>query len=194
MNTEKTRILTLTCKQRIVDRLCLIGSACADNTAACLQKAMKAYSKNKEGNPIKVTDGLRVLGVPSEQTMLQLYRQCTAHKWTHLFAADFVSKGGELPANWDCWSSHKTRKFDQMTKHFLSALTKQHKLPFSAMLINSMTVNIGGLGIPDLRTIAIPTFILNMCRCFQFSLDRVWIGHTQNNVSLPQPVTDLYSN
>ena len=104
-------------------------------------------------------------GLDSEQTMLQLYRQCTAHKLTHLFAADVVLKEEELPANWDCWSSHMTRQFNQMTNNFLSALTKQQKLPFFAMLISLIVVKNGGLGISDLRTIMIPTFILNMRRC-----------------------------
>jgi len=74
----------------------------------------------------EVTDGLRVLGVPignpdycrkfmaekldqaklhaakllsgleSDQTKLQLYKSCIAHKLTHLFASDVVNRVGQL--------------------------------------------------------------------------------------------------
>ena len=100
-----------------------------------------------------------------------------------------------MPTNWDCWSSHMTKQFDQMTNHFLSALTKQRKLPFSAMLISLIAVNNGSFGITDpRRRVAISTFILNMRRYLQFSLNRMWIGHAHTSVSLSQPITDLYSN
>ena len=136
MNTEKTRILTSTHGHSTVDKLRSIapGSAVANS----LERAIQQYSRDKKGNPVEVKDGLRVLGVPvgsddfcrkfimeamakaaseasavisgleSEQTMLQLFRQCTTHKLTHLFAADVVFKPSEVhdraafPVNWDC--------------------------------------------------------------------------------------------
>ena len=150
---------------------------------------------------MEITDGLRVLGVPvgstkfchefiaksmskaaseaaqllsglkSEQTMLQLFRRCTVHKLTHLFAADVATAGNDVndvrvyPQNWDCWTSRTTLQFHDMVESFLSSLTRQRELPLSAMLIAKMAVRNGGLGIAHPMSNAIPTFILNMRRC-----------------------------
>ena len=140
---------------------------------------------------MEVTDGLRVLGVPvgtttfckafiskamknaatestkvlagleSEQTMLQLFRQCTVHKLMHLYASDVASKEGDtndtssFPENWDCWSSAMTTDFTQMVNNFLCALTKQKQMPLSAQLLSTILVNNGGLGISHPQAVAI---------------------------------------
>ena len=107
-------------------------------TGSSLEEAIKLYSRNKDGSPKEVTDGLCVLGVPvgstsfcqnfiakamsnaasdsvqllqsieSEQTALQLFRQCTVHKLTHLYASDVMAANGDIndtavfPVEWDC--------------------------------------------------------------------------------------------
>ena len=54
-------------------------------------------------------DAARILkGLNIKQTMLQLYRQCTVQKMTHLFASDIVSRDildDSYPDKWDLWHS-----------------------------------------------------------------------------------------
>merc|ERR1719291_1483287 len=87
-----------------------------------------------------------------------------------------------------------TAKFDKMSSDFLGSLTRQQKLPLSAQLIASLSVRRGGLGIPDPSSVAIPTFILNLRRCIQYSMEGVWIGHNRKTVRLPSHMTDLYKD
>ena len=99
-----------------------------------LETAIKRFSKNKDGSMCEVQDGLRILGVPignndfcksfinkqlekakndattilegldDSQTKLQVFRQCTVHKMTHLFTSDVLSsKMSDLPKNWHLW-------------------------------------------------------------------------------------------
>ena len=145
------------------------------------------------------TESTKVLaGLESEQTMLQLFRQCTVHKLTHLYAADVASRDGNtndnvsFPTNWDCWSSAMTVDFTRMVNDFLCALTKQKHMPLSAQLLSTISVNNGGLGISHPRAVAIPNFVLSIRRCLQSAIEGVWVGHTHDNVKLPKTITDLY--
>ena len=163
MNTEKTQILTSTNNQSTVKRLQSSPHIEDKLAGMSLHDAIKHYSTDKDGNPVEVTDGLRVLGVPigsnkfcqdfianimskaagdatallsgleSEQTMLQLFRQCTVHKLTHLFAADVASANGDINDSnvypdsnmWDQWTSRMTTAFEKITHDLFCSLTRQ---------------------------------------------------------------------
>ena len=124
--------------------------------------------------------------MPHSQTHSPICRRCGLQARRHDSAA--------FPVNWDCWHSPMTRAFDEMANTFISALTRQRSIPLLAQLISSIAVNNGGLGITRPQAIAIPSFILTMRRCLQYSIEGVWIGNTHKNVPLPSTITDLYSN
>ena len=97
------------------------GYAHIRDIGTSLSAAISKYSRNKDGSPAEITDGLRILGSPigsipfcksfiqsaldkaksdstilldqlnSRQTILQLYRTCTQHKLTHLLASDVLT-------------------------------------------------------------------------------------------------------
>jgi hypothetical protein len=171
------------------------------------------------------TDGLRILGVPigcksfcddfimqtikqavsncdkiidgldSDQTVLQIFRACTAHKMTHLFAADVLNhKLNDMPRNWFLWESDMADAFSDMIDKVLSAVTRRPSIPAHAHLIAIMSTKAGGLGIPHPRSTAIPTFILNTKRCIQYATDGIWIDQTTPKITLPYYITNLYSN
>ena len=128
--------------------------------------------------PYEVTDGLRILGTPigsqsfcrdfimrqlenakvdakkitegldDSQTMLQMFKTCTIHKMTHLYASDVVTEGvANLPNNWHLWRSKMSDEFTNMTNSFLSEVTGRSSIPDHAMLISNMSTNKGGLGL-----------------------------------------------
>ena len=171
------------------------------------------------------TDGLRILGVPigcksfcddfimqaikkaisncdkiidgldSDQTVLQIFRACTAHKMTHLFAADVLNnKLNDLPRNWYLWESEMADEFSNMIDKVISSVTRRPSIPAHAHLIAIMSTKNGGLGIPHPRSQAIPTFIINTKRCIQYATDGIWIDQTSPKILLPPYITDLYTN
>jgi hypothetical protein len=224
LNTEKTRIMTTTTGNSVCKRLLDSEDAKSREIGQSLQTAVDKYSRDKDA-PKEVTDGLRVLGVPignqeycdnfinkilqnaiknsnavmqgleSNQTILQLFKTCTAHKLTHLFAADVAnSNDDDLPQNWNTWESNMTRGFDDMTSDFIGKLTRNESLPNHSLLISSMATRAGGLGIQNPTSSAIPTLILTTKRNIQYATEGVWIGDTMPVVPLPPAITALYSN
>ena len=57
-----------------------------------------------------------------------------------------------------------------------------------------MSTNKGGLGLPHPRCVAIPTLILSMKRCINYSTEGVWVGNTTQAVKLPSSITSLFAN
>ena len=129
-----------------------------------------------------MTDGLRVLGVPvgnhsfcqdfmqkqlnkakssasrlldgleDQQTILQVFRACTATKMTHLFASDVVCHTSHPdPTKWDLWRSPMSRGFDKMTDEVLSSLMAVSSIPDASIYMASMGTQYGGLGIQILE-------------------------------------------
>lgn len=174
----------------------------------------------------EVTYGLRVLGVPlgnelfrktcisnqlqkakenatkiledldDSQTKLQVSRQCTVHKITHLFASDVLtSQLSDLPNNWHVWRSSMCDVFSTMVNNFLSELLLRDDLPCHAQLIASMPTNQGSLGIQHPRCTAIPSCVLTVKRCIEYTSEGVWVGkiHNHNRVQLPPTITSLSS-
>ena len=171
------------------------------------------------------TDGLRILGVPigcqdfcndfimsaikraiadcdkvidgldSDQTVMQIFRACTAHKMTHLFAADVLNhKVNELPRNWNLWESDMADEFTKMIDKVIGSVTRRPSIPAHAHLIATMSTKAGGLGIPHPRSTAIPTFIITTKRCIQYATDGIWIDQTTPHILLPYYITNLYTN
>jgi len=138
------------------------------------------------------------LALPScledSQTQLQLFKTCTAHKMTHLFAANVLCNSSKLPDQCHLWNSKMTKAITAMHDTFLSGLTNRSSLPLNAHLISIMSTNKGGLGLPHPCCVAIPTLILNMKHCINYSTEGVWVGHTSKAGQLPSSITSLFEN
>ena len=75
LNTDKTRILTTTSGKSVVQRLINSDLEVERQAGTSLSKAIHNYSRNK-GEPIEVTDGLRVLGVPIGSAAFAVIPSC----------------------------------------------------------------------------------------------------------------------
>ena len=177
--------------------------------------------------PVEVTSGLRVLGAPvgsrrfclgfirdqmasaraastrildgldDKQTRLQLFKTCTIHKLTHLFASDVLASDIErhrVGGPWHVWDSAMATDFSAMVDDFIATLTDRTDLPLHAHLIACMSSNCGGLGLQHPRCTAISTFVLNTKRCIEYTTNGVWVGRTSAPVGLPPCITSLYEN
>ena len=174
---------------------------------------------------VEVTDGLRVLGAPigssifcnnfimdmvskaqqaarclyrgldSKQTVLQLFRTCTAHKLTHLFPADVLNQPvASLPNCWNLYTSQLSDGFSRMIGDILASVTGQRNLPRHAHLIATMSTSTGGLGLPHPRCSAIPSLILSTRRAIQYATKGIYIGKTHRLYKLPATISRLYEN
>ncbi len=176
---------------------------------------------------VEVTDGLRVLGAPigsqsfchdfineamskassdskkilagldDQQTKLQLFKTCTIHKMTHLFASDVLNSDlSDLPNNWHLWRSDMATSFGQMTNEFLAELTDctAADIPQHSQLIASMSTNRGGLGLQHPRCTALPMTMLTTKRCIEYATQGVWVGPTADPVPLPKSITQFYES
>ena len=190
-----------------------------------LEKAISKYSKHKDGSMCEETNGLRVLGVPlgnesfcqtfisnqfqnaksdaikilegldDSQTQLQVFRQCTVHKMTHLFTSDVLTSDlSKLPKNWHIWNSSFCNEFSDMVNSFLATLLLRNDLPAHAQMIASMSTNSGGLGIQHPRCTAIPSCVLTVKRCIEYTSKGVWVGKIHDRVTLPSTITALYKD
>ena len=217
LNLSKTKILTSTKGAApIATRL---GNSMIDSereAGLSLSRVFTTY--------IEETQGLRVLGVPigsptfcksfimgimgkavansktilaglnSDQTILQLFKTCTAHKMTHLFAADVLKcEFEDLPRNWNLYHSDMATAFNSMVEDVLSKLTNRDSVPSHVSLISSISTRNSGLGIQNPRSTAIPAFILTTRRVLQYTTNGVWIGKTLPPVQLPPAITCLYN-
>ena len=81
-----------------------------------------------------------------------------------------------------------------MTNSFLSEVTGRSSIPDHAMLISNMSTNKRGLGLQHPRCTAIPTLVLHMKRCIEYSSQGVWMGRTLDPVILPTAVALLFTN
>ena len=77
LNTEKTRILTSTNNKSTIGRLLASAYSHNNSIVISLQTAIAAFSRDKDGSPLEVTDGLRVLGIPIG---------------SHQFCTDFITE------------------------------------------------------------------------------------------------------
>ena len=174
---------------------------------------------------VEVVDGLRILGAPigsfafcndfvldmarrasacgkaimdgldDQQTIFQLFRTCTAHKLTHLFAADVVNTSEDnLPKNWHLFRSDLVASYSTMLEDFLSRVLQQPSLPPHVQVITSMSTSGGGLGFPHPRSSAIPSFVLTTRRAIQYALSGIFIGRTAPLAQLTPQLRNLYKD
>ena len=175
--------------------------------------------------PYEEVNGLRVLGAPigshtfcndfilkmmsraleasraiatsldSKQTIMQLFKICTLHKMTHLFASDVVNSDiTDLPDNWNVWQSDMTDRFTEMLEEMICTVTNRPTIPRHSRLLATMSVSTGGLGLQHPMSAAIPTFILQTKRNLQYMNTGVWVSDTLPPVTLPPHITSLFSN
>ncbi len=220
--------MTTTKGVSLVDRLEESKHEEHNELARKLEKALSRYSVDKSGNKVEVIDGIRVLGVPignktfcnkftlkalkraeldSEQildgledvqTMLQIYKTCTAHKITHLFASDVITHTkadlSNLPAHWHLWDSDVATAFLSMNDTFLKSLTRSEEMPLFSSYLSGVPTTQGGLGIQHPIHCAIPTFILTTKRCVQYASSGIWVGQNRDTYQLPTTFTQLYDD
>ena len=161
-----------------------IGSQqfCRTYIKATMEKAIKESKKILEG-------------LEDRQTMLQIFKTCTAHKLTHLFVADVLAGDeSQLPNNWHLWSSDMADQFTEMSNTFLAKLTDRTSLPDHSQLISNISTTKGGIGLQHPRCTAIPALILTLRCCLEYTHQGVWIGRTEEPVPLPRNITSLYEN
>ena len=121
MNTEKTRIMTSTTNQSILPALAKANPTVQASLLRAIQQFSRKKDDTGEYTPYEETSGLRILGVPvgsptyckqfimsklesaksdaskiinrlnDKQTKLRIFKTCTLHKMTHLFASDVLS-------------------------------------------------------------------------------------------------------
>jgi hypothetical protein len=86
--------------------------------------------------------------------------QTTLNKVTHLFTHNvYNTNPNYLPDNFWLWDSELTNQFSIMTSNLIANITNKHKLPMHSQLISNISVNKGGLGIPNPRTNAITAYM-----------------------------------
>ena len=158
------------------------------STSFCTSFIMDILSK-AVSNSKALIDGL-----DSDQTILQLFKICTAHKMTHLFVADVLNNEfDDLPNHWHLYHSDMATAFNSMVEDVLSKLTNRSSVPPHVGFISSISTSNGGLGIQNPRSTAIPAFMLTTRRVLQYTTSGVWIGKTLPPVQLPTAITCLYS-
>ena len=220
MNEEKTRILTSTSGKSILDQLKSDNPSVHDS----LKSAIETYSINKDGSMHEETNGLRVLGVPignddycqsfilnklqealsdskkilnglsDKQTKLRVFKTCTLHKITHLFASDVASTPSSLlPKDWNIWCSQMSMKFSTLVNNFLQELTGVTSIPAHSHIISTLALSCGGLGLQHPRLNSIPTFMLTTKRAITYSQRGIFLPFTPSAIKLPPSITSLYS-
>ena len=107
---------------------------------------------------------------------------------THPFVSNVVSRDipdDNYPDKWDLWYSLMGQNFDNMTEDFLSVLSHCRKIPIGAMISSSMGSTVGRLGLQNPPCTSIPSFILNMKLCLNYTKNGVWTGHNYDPVLSP---------
>lgn len=171
----------------VTDGLRVLGAPIG-NTAFCQEYHSKQMNK-AESSALRLLDGLE-----DHQTILQVFRTCTATKMTHLFASDVICHTSHpSPEYWDIWESPMSHRFDNMTNNLLSTLSGVPSIPDASIFMASMATKYGGLGIQNPRATAIPSFVVNIKRCLGYINNGVWVGHNNPTVQLPSSILTLWS-
>ena len=185
--------------------------------------SMIQQNSTTNGVALKITDGIRILGSPvgsptfckdfiskamtkaqahadtslakldNKQSVLQLFKFCTAHKMTHLFSADVLA-ATKHPKNWNTWDSDLCSDFNAMISHMISALTNNSATPEHDILIASMSTKQGGLGIQHPRSTAIPAYFPTMKQNIQHATEGVWTCDHAPPIALPTHIKHMYQD
>ena len=222
MNTDKTRIMTTTSGTSILHNLLLQNYFLGQE----LQEAITLYS-TKDSIMYEETNGLRILGSPvgsstfqqnfiqdylqmietdannllagldNDQTIIQLYRQCTSQRLNHLFPADVYAQAQTSTCtneSWDAWDSTTARAFDNINAHIIKSITNKNSVPIHSHLLINMSTTMGGIGLNTPRDKAIPASILATKGTLNTIYNGVFLGKQRERVMLPDSITSLYAD
>ena len=127
-----------------------------------------------------MADSSRLLdAVPDPHTALRLFSQCALHKLPHLLGSEVMYCFQESSyERWNDWAGPLSVGIDTMVGDFLARLTQRPSIPLDSQLIAYMTIAMGGLGLMDASSRAIPDFIITMSQAIRyaeqgFSFDKV---------------------
>ncbi len=224
MNTEKTRIMTSTTGQSILGRLKKADKATHDSLSQAIEKYSTTIDEDGTATSYEEVNGLRILGVPigsdkfcedfhleqvskavvdsnkildglhDKQTMLRIFKTCTLHKVTHLFASDVAcTESASLPEDWNLWSSKMTNAFSSMLNSFLQRLLGTPSIPAHSHIIATTSLSNGGLGLQHPRLSAIASFMLSTKRAIDYSANGIFLPFNPSSITLPPSITSLYS-
>ena len=113
----------------------------------------------------------RVLLLPHTQTQIN-----------HLLWADILTHPPQTASSpW--WTSPITAHLDSIHESFLQRLTQQHQpLPPHALCIATLPERHGGLGIPNSRAIALPSFIGTMAHSLRLAASENILSHYHSTI------------
>lgn len=224
LNSEKTRIMTSTSGSSTFERLNKSPDPLLYSDGQQLLAAIQKYSTTN-GSPHEECNGLRILGIPvgspsfcqqfisdalatttsrssiivdkleSRQTIMQVFKQCTSHKLTHLFPYDVISSfttTSTLPQHWNTWESPFTRQYDSLIQSIISPITSNPAIPQHSINIACTPSKHGGLGLPHPRPSAISSLILRTKRNLQQTLQGIYTSPSSPLLHLPPSIVSLW--
>ena len=225
MNTEKTRILTSTSGTSILPKLLNSNPLLHNDLQTAISTYSTKKDANSIQQPHEVCDGLRILGVPigsqafcinfihnsflqtakdatkvleglsDKQTRLRIFKMCTLHKMTHLFASEVhITATDDLPDEWDCWESPLSTQFTTLISSYLQTLLNTNTTSYSSLTISTLGIRNGGLGLQHPKATAIPTFVLTTKRSIDYAINGIYLPSSPTIAPLPECVTTLYHN
>jgi len=222
MNTDKTRIMTTTSGTSNLNAHLQQDR----NTGQDLIEAISLYS-TKNSEMYEETNGLRILGSPigspqfqqefiseylqkietdannllqgleNDQTIIQLYRQCTSQRLNHLFPSDVYAHAQTSMCTgqvWDNWDSDTAKTFDNINAHIIKSITNKETLDVHSRLLINMSTKMGGIGINTPRNKAIPASILATKGTLNTIYNGVYLAPHRKRFILPNAITSLYAN
>jgi len=222
MNTDKTRIMTTTTGRSVLD-----AHIQHNHTIGLeLKEAITTYS-TKNSKMYEETNGLRILGSPvgsiafqkafiadylqklktdasnlldkleDDQTIIQLYRQCTSQRLNHLFPADVHANALTSACSeyaWDSWDSNTAKEFDDINISIIKSITNKNEMPIHSVLLMNINTKMGGLGINTPRSKAIPASILATKGTLNSIYNGIFLGQQRKRFMLPTSITSLYAD
>jgi len=141
-------------------------------------------------------DAAKILnGLSDKQTMLRIFKTCTLHKVTHLFASDVLNSPlDSLTSAWYDWKSDMTEEFSAMLDSFMARLLGIEHFPQHAHIISTISIANGGLGLQHPRLNAIPSAIISTKRAINYANNGIFLPGTTSACILPPSITTLYKN
>jgi hypothetical protein len=133
--------------------------------------------------------------ITDPHTKLRLFSQCLIQKIPHLLGCDVLYHydTDDPPQDWTDWNGPLTAATNHIIARFLSDIIGVPILPHHALLIAQLSLNVGGLGILDPRTRAIPDFMLTFTTSTRHATNRIFLHKHLNNVHLHPTISALYS-
>ncbi len=145
-------------------------------------------------NKIKKDTAKLLEGLEDDQTILQLYRQCTSQRLNHLFPSDIYAHKAETEDMWQFWDSKTSCEFDQHNQHIIKAITNKTHLAYHSKILMNINTKMGGIGINTPRNRTIPASILATRGTLNTIYNGVYLSKHRERGMLPDSITSLYKN